>query len=207
MLKILGRASSINVRKVLWTCAEIGLPFEREDWGIGFQSTSDPAFTALNPNALVPVVRDGDFVLWESNTVCRWLAAEHGRDDLLPASPRDRALVERWMDWQATELNSAWRYAFHALVRKSPQHQDAKQIEASVQQWNRTMSLLDAQLRSTGAFATGPRFTLADIVLGLSTHRWLATPIERPALPHVAEYHQRLRERPGFQTHVPGGGA
>jgi glutathione S-transferase len=207
VLKVLGRASSINVRKVLWTCAEIGLPFEREDWGIGFQPTSDPAFTSLNPNALVPVVRDGDFVLWESNTICRWLASEHRRDDLLPSAPRERALVERWMDWQATELNSAWRYAFYALVRKSPQHQDAQDIEASVRQWNRTMSLLDAQLHSTGAYAAGDRFTLADVVLGVATHRWLATPIERPALPHVAAYHQRLSQRPGFQQHVPSGGA
>jgi glutathione S-transferase len=207
VLKILGRASSINVRKVLWTCAEIGLPFEREDWGIGFKPTSDAAFTALNPNALVPVVREGDFVLWESNTICRWLAAEHGRDDLLPSAPRQRALVERWMDWQATELNSAWRYAFYALVRQSSQHQDAEQIEASVQQWNRAMALLDAQLQRSGAFAAGPQFTLADIVLGVSKHRWLATPIERPVLTHVAAYHQRLSERPGFQTYVPGGGA
>ena len=207
MLKILGRASSINVRKVLWTCAEIGLPFEREDWGIGFQPTSDPAFTSLNPNALVPVVRDGDFVLWESNTICRWLASEHGRDDLLPSAPRDRALVERWMDWQATELNNAWRYAFYALVRKSPEHQDADEIQASVQQWNRTMSLLDARLQNTGSYAAGDQFTLADVVLGVSTHRWLSTPIERPALPHLAAYHQRLRARPGFVQHVPGGGA
>jgi glutathione S-transferase len=206
VLTILGRASSINVRKVLWTCAEIGLPFEREDWGIGFRPTSDAAFTALNPNSLVPVVRDGDFVLWESNTICRWLASEHARDDLLPSAPRERAGVERWMDWQATELNSAWRYAFHALVRKSAHHQDAAEIQASVRQWNRTMSLLDAQLRSTGAYAVGRHFTLADIVLGVSTHRWLAAPIERPALPHVAEYHARLSERPAFQQHVPGGG-
>ncbi len=207
MLKILGRASSINVRKVLWTCAEIGLPFEREDWGIGFRPTNDPAFTALNPNALVPVVCDGDFVLWESNTICRWLAAEHARDDLLPSAPRERALIERWMDWQATELNSAWRYAFYALVRKSAQHQDAAEIQASVRQWNRTMSLFDAQLQSTDAYAAGQHFTLADVVLGVSTHRWLTTPIERPALPHVAAYMQRLSERPGFQQHVPGGGA
>jgi glutathione S-transferase len=206
MLRILGRASSINVRKVLWTCAEIGLPFEREDWGIGFKPTSDPAFTALNPNALVPVVREGDFVLWESNTICRWLAAEHGRDDLLPSTPRARAGVERWMDWQAAELNSAWRYAFHALVRHSAQHQDAAQISASIQQWHRTMSLLDAQLQRTGAYAAGQQFTLADVVLGLSTHRWLATPMERPALPRVAAYHERLSERPGFQQHVPSGG-
>lgn len=207
MLKILGRASSINVRKVLWTCAEIGLPFEREDWGIGFKPTSDAAFTALNPNALVPVVQQGDFVLWESNTICRWLASEHVREDLLPSTPRERALVERWMDWQATELNSAWRYAFYALVRKSARHQDSAQIEASVQQWNRAMSLLDVQLHCTGAFVAGQHFTLADVVLGVSTHRWLATPIQRPALPHVAAYHRRLSERPGFQTHVPSGGA
>jgi glutathione S-transferase len=206
MLKILGRASSINVRKVLWTCAEIGLPFEREDWGIGFKPTNDPAFTALNPNALVPVVCDGDFVLWESNTICRWLAAEHARDSLLPSAPRERALVERWMDWQATELNNAWRYAFYALVRKSAQHQDAAEIQDSVQQWNRTMSLFDAQLQSTGAYAAGEHFTLADVVLGVSTHRWLSTPIERAALPHVAAYIARLRERPGFQQHVPSGG-
>ena len=133
MLKILGRASSINVRKVLWTCAEIGLPFEREDWGIGFQPTSDAAFTALNPNALVPVVRDGDFVLWESNTICRWLAAEHRRDDLLPSAPRDRALVERWMDWQATELNSAWRYAFYALVRQSDKNPKVEPVKGKLQ--------------------------------------------------------------------------
>jgi glutathione S-transferase len=206
VLKILGRASSINVRKVLWTCAEIALPFEREDWGIGFKPTNDPAFTALNPNALVPVVRDGDFVLWESNTICRWLAAEHGREDLLPTSPRDRAEVERWMDWQATEVNSAWRYAFHGLVRENPQYQDAEQIEASVHQWNRTMSLLDAQLQRTGAYAAGAHFTLADVTLGVSTHRWLASPIERPALPHVAAYHARLSERHGFQQYVPSGG-
>jgi glutathione S-transferase len=198
MLRLLGRASSINVRKVMWACAEIGLPFEREDWGLGFRPTSDPAFTALNPNALVPVVAEGDFVLWESNSICRWLAAEHGRDDLLPRAPRERAQVERWMDWQATELNSAWRYPFHALVRNSPQHQDPALIAAGARDWNRAMALLDAQLQRTGAFAAGDAFTLADIVLGLSTQRWLATPIERPALPAVAAYHARLRQRPAF---------
>jgi glutathione S-transferase len=199
MLRILGRTSSINVRKVLWTCAEIGLPFEREDWGLGLRPTSDAAFTALNPNALVPVVRDGDFVLWESNTICRWLAAEHGRDDLLPRAPRERALVERWMDWQATELNTAWRYAFMALVRHSAAHADARAIAASSAEWNRAMSLLDAQLHSHGhAFVAGDRFTLADIVLGLSTQRWLVTPIDRPALPAVLAHHERLRARPAF---------
>jgi glutathione S-transferase len=198
MLEVLGRTSSINVRKVLWTCAEIGRPFAREDWGIGFRPTSDASFTALNPNALVPVVRDGDLVLWESNTICRWLAAEAGRTDLLPSAPRARADVERWMDWQAGDLNTAWRYAFMGLVRKSAEHQDGAAIATSVAAWNRLMTMLDAQLQRSSAFVIGDGFTLADIVLGLSTHRWLATPIERPALPTLQAWYGRLRGRAVF---------
>lgn len=63
MLKLLGKASSINVRKVLWTCQELGLTLEREDWGSGYRSTQEPAFLALNPNGLVPVLIDGARVL------------------------------------------------------------------------------------------------------------------------------------------------
>jgi glutathione S-transferase len=198
MLKVLGRATSINVRKVLWTCAEIGVRFEREDWGSGFRPTSDPAFTVLNPNALVPVVIHGDFVLWESNTICRWLAAEHGRADLLPGAPRERANVERWMDWQAGDLNNAWRYAFMALVRRSPQHRDSAAIAASTAEWNRMMAILDAQLQRGAEFVCGQTLTLADILLGLSAQRWLATPIERPALHAVEAWHRRLSTRPAF---------
>ncbi len=99
MLQILGKATSINVRKVLWTCHELGVAYELEEWGSGHRPTDTPTFRALNPNAMVPVIRDGTFVLWESNAICRYLAAEHGRDDLLPSAPRERALVEQWMDW------------------------------------------------------------------------------------------------------------
>lgn len=198
MLKILGRPSSINVRKVLWTCGEIGLPFELEPWGAGVRSTDDPAFRALNPNALVPVLVDGDFVLWESNTICRYLALQHGRSDLLPASARERARVEQWMDWQAGELNNAWRYAFMSLVRQSPAHRDAAAVAASAEAWNRHMAMLEAQLQRTGAFVAGEAFTLADVVLGLATHRWLNTPIERPALPAVERFHAVLAARPAF---------
>ncbi len=200
MLKIYGRTSSINVRKVLWLCIELGVPVEHEPWGTGFRSTQEPEFLAMNPNGLVPVLRDDDFVLWESNTICRYLAARHGRTDLLPADWRSRARVEQWMDWQATELNTAWRYAFMHWVRRSPSFGDAAAAVASAESWNRHMTLLDAQLARSGAFVTGDAFTLADIVLGLATHRWLTTPIERPALPAVAAYHARLREREGFAT-------
>jgi glutathione S-transferase len=190
MLTVIGRASSINVRKVLWTCGEIGLSVRREDAG--------PDLPTLNPNALFPVIRDGDFVLWESNTICRYLARRHDRTDLLPAEPRAQAEVERWMDWQAGDLNSAWRYAFMALVRHSPAHTDAAQIAASTAQWNRLIGLLDGQLARTGAFVAGETFTLADVVLGLSVQRWWMSPIERPTLAHLAAYRQRLMTRAGF---------
>ena len=205
MLKVLGRHSSINVRKVLWTCDEIGLPFAREDWGIGFASTQSPAFLAKNPNALVPVIDDDGFVLWESNTICRYLATQHGRIDLLPVDAQARARVEQWMDWQAGELNNAWRYAFMALVRKSAAHTDATALQASRHNWNRHMQILEAQLAHTGAWVVGPVFTLADIVLGLSVHRWAMTPFgadQRPALPAVAAYLERLRQRSGFVQHA-----
>lgn len=202
MLQILGRRSSINVRKVLWTCDELGLPYARADWGLGFQSTQAPEFLALNPNGLVPVINDDGFVLWESNAICRYLAGRQGRRDLLSTDPRARAPVEQWMDWQAGELNNAWRYAFMALSRKSPAHTDAAAIAASGHNWNRHMQILDAQLDRTGAYVAGPAFTLADIALGLSVHRWLMTPIERPALPAVAAYVERLGQFAGFVHHA-----
>lgn len=205
MLKIYGKASSINVRKVLWTCAELDIPFERFDFGSGFSSTLTPAFLKMNPNGMVPVIDDNGFVLWESNSICRYLAGRASRIDFLPIEPRARALVEKWMDWQATELNNSWRYAFMALVREHESFQDAAQIEAGVASWNHHMTMLDAQLQQTGGFMTGDKFTCADIVIGLSTHRWLSSPMQRPDLPAVAAYYERLSERSGFMAHVRNG--
>lgn len=212
-LSVLGRAASINVRKVLWTGVELGLDLAREDVDV-----KADAFRALNPNAMMPVLIDapaasdaasgeGAFSLWESNSICRYLARREGRDDLLPEAPRRRALVEMWMDWQAGELNNSWRYAFMATVRRSPLHQDPAQIEAGVANWNRHMAMLDGQLaRSGGPFVLGETFTLADVVLGLSAHRWRAAPIAHAALPAVEAWYQRLLQRPGFATHGPAAG-
>ncbi len=206
MLQILGRSSSLNVRKVLWTCAELDLPYRQVEWGTGDLSLQDPAFVALNPNGLVPVIRDGDFVLWESNTICRYLAAKAGRHDLLPTEPAARAQVEKWMDWQATELNNAWRHAFMGLVRKHPAYADPAQIETSVQAWNRQMTLLDNALRAGGDCLAGAQLTLADVAVGLAVHRWFMTPIaDRPALPAVQAYYDRLDRRPGFRAHGRNG--
>jgi glutathione S-transferase len=205
MLRILGKSSSINVRKVLWTCVELGLDYELEEWGSGFRDTHDSAFLALNPNALVPVMLDEDLVLWESNTICRYLAARARRDDVLPSRPEERAPVEQWMDWQATQLNTAWRYAFMKLVRHSPAYSDAAAVERSVSEWNGHMEILDRQLARSGAFVVGSNFTLADIVLGLSTHRWFSTPMMRPALPAVEAYYERLTARDGYRRHGRNG--
>jgi len=205
MIRILGKASSINVRKVLWTAAELELPFVREDYGSGYKPTDTPEFLALNPNALVPVLVDGDTVLWESNTICRYLATRYGAGRLLPAVPAERARVEQWMDWQATELNNAWRYAFMSLVRQSPAHTDLVQVAASGAQWNRQMGILERQLKKTDAYAAGAAFSLADIVLGLSTNRWMMTPIERPEFPAIEAWFARLARRPAFALYCRNG--
>jgi glutathione S-transferase len=193
-LRVLGRKSSINVRKVLWTCAEADLHFEHVE--------SDAALLARNPNAMVPVIQDGDFVLWESNSICRYLAGKQPRSTLLPEDPQSRARVEQWMDWQATELNSAWRYAFLGLSRKSAAHADPAAIASSVESWNQHMGILDEHFSKGGQFVTGEFFTLADVVLGLSTQRWLLTPMDRPHLDALHGYYQRLSVRPAFRAQV-----
>ncbi len=198
-MKILGKTSSINVRKVLWTCAELGLQPEQEDWGSGFKATDTPEFLALNPNAMVPVLQDGDFVLWESNSICRYLAGREQRSDLLPTAPRERARVEQWMDWQAGEFNNAWRYAFMNLVRQSPSHQDPALLAAGIANWHRHVGILAQALAQSGPYICGETFTLADVVLGVSVQRWRMAPLpERPHWPEIEAYCERLAQRPGF---------
>jgi glutathione S-transferase len=149
------------------------------------------------------VIIDENGVLWESNTICRYLTGKHHHHhaDLLPTEPAARARVEQWMDWQATELNPSWSYAFMSLVRKDPEFQDPHRLEVGVRNWNQKMAILEHQLAVTKAYVAGAKFTLADIVVGLSVNRWLMTPIERPDYPAVDEYFQRLAQRPGFMKH------
>jgi glutathione S-transferase len=196
MLRILGKASSINVRKVLWACEEIGIAHTRAD---------DGPELAQNPNGLVPVIVDGDFVLWESNSIIRYLTNKSAAHALLPIEPRARAEVDRWIDWQATELNSAWRYAFSAIVRRNPAFHDAGEIEASKKRWTRMVAILDGQLARTGGHVASNAFTLADIPIGLSVNRWFMTPFERPAFAHVEAYYDRLSQRPAFLRHGRNG--
>lgn len=198
-VRLLGRTSSINVRKVLWTATEIGLQLDHDDrWATPECRADSPEFLALNPNGLVPVLIDGDMALWESNTICRYLAASCGRTDLLPAGPRERADVERWMDWSAGDLNRAWSYAFMALVRRDPDFAAGAEIERSITAWNRLMTVLDRHLAGAASFACGEGFTLADVTLGLAVHRWRRTPMPRPELDWLERYYCRLQERRPF---------
>jgi len=206
MLTIHGYAGSINVRKVLWTCAELGLPFERIDWGGGTRPVTDPEFLKLNPVGMVPVLEDAGQLFWESNSIVRYLAAREGRDDLLPSDPARRAQVEKWMDWQVSDFNNTWRYVFQATVRRNPNFQDEKQIAASWQSFCSAVQVLDRELARTGAYIAGPNFTCADIVIGLSVHRWKSIPLERPDLREVERYYERLCEREGFRVYGRDGG-
>ncbi|WP_122739540.1 glutathione S-transferase family protein [Pseudomonas viridiflava] len=198
MLRILGKASSINVRKVLWACEELAIPFTQEDWGSDFRSTNNAAFLKLNPNAMVPVIIDGDFVLWESNTIIRYLAAQYGGEHLYSRAPKARARVDQWMDWQSSDLNTSWTYAFMSLARRSANFQDADAVAASLSMWSRHMQVLNSQLEKTGAYVAGEQFSLADIAVGLSVNRWFETPFEHPDLPAVNGYYERLSHRPGY---------
>jgi glutathione S-transferase len=205
-LKLYGYAASINVRKVLWMAEELGLAVEREDWGGGTRSPSEPAFRALNPAGMVPVIDDDGTVVWESNTIVRYLAASRGRVDLLPQAPAARARVEQWMDWQASDFNNGWRYVFQALIRESPDHRDPAAIARSQQQVVQLLGVVEGQLATSGGHITGPSFTAADIVIGLSVLRCTRLPFEQPRWPALEGYLQRLSSRPGFLRHGRDGG-
>ena len=195
MLKVYGFLASINVRKVVWAAAEAGLPIEREEWGGAGRSLADPEFAKLSQFGVVPVIDHDGLIMRESNTIVRYLAAVQGRTDLLPVVPRDRAAVETWMDWQATDLNSSWRPAFHALVRGHKATPDA--IAASEAAWTKNIGRLDAHL-SASRYVASDDFTVADICIGLALHRWIYTPVAHPEFPNCRRYYDLIRTRPAF---------
>lgn len=205
MLKIYGRPNSINVRKVLWMADEIGLAYTREDWGRGFRPTSEPEFLAVNPFGLVPVIDDSGFVLRESNSIVRYLATKHGRDDLYPKEAKERARVEAWMDWSISDLNSAIRPVFFALVVKLPAHQDPKSLEAGIGEWSKQMAVLDRHLASGGPYVMGTSFTIADIPVGLAVNRWFSIDFKKPEFAALGVYYETLSKRPAYRAHGRNG--
>jgi glutathione S-transferase len=201
MLKIWGRATSSNVQKVLWCCGELGIPFERVDIGGPFGGNQDPEYLALNPNGLVPTVQDGDLVLWESNTICRYLTVTHRGERLYPATPADRAMVERWMDWQLSTLGAPMGALLFGLIRTRPEQRDQAAIEAARRQAIRAWTIVENALEGR-SFLAGSELSLAEIVMGTLVYRWHAFPLERPLLKNLRSWYERMRERPAFKTHI-----
>jgi glutathione S-transferase len=201
MLKIWRRANSSNVQKVLWTCEEIGIAFERIDAGGTFGKTKDAAYLAMNPNGLVPTVEDGKTVLWESNTIMRYLATTRGATRLYPTDPVARAFVERWMDWQLASLGPPMTPLLFGYYRTPPEKRDHAALEAARQTAIGVFTVLEGALGDSG-FIAGPDPTLADCCLGIFVHRWHQYPIERPKLPKLSTYYERLAKRPGYKKHV-----
>jgi glutathione S-transferase len=194
MLKIWGRISSINVRKVVFTAQLLGLPFERIDAGAAFGIVQTPDYKARNPNALVPLLEDGDFTLWESNVIVRYLAAKHG-GGLLPEALQARFDAERWMDWQQTTLNPAGRDAFVQLFRTAPEKRNPAAIDASVNATEPLLAILDAHL-ARQPFMAGDSLTVADIPIACELHRWWGLPLQHTARPHLQRWYEGLRARP-----------
>jgi len=205
-LRILGRANSFNVRKVLWLCDEIGLDFTREDYGRGFRPTDTPDFLRLNPTGQVPVVIDGNLVLRESNTILRYLAAKHRAEALYPTDPAARAGIEQWMDWVAYDVTHSLRGAFLGGQLREPPWNNTWFVEQGRKDLTAQMRLLDRHLAATGPYVTGAAFTLADIPMGLVVNRWFSIAgLDRPVLDNLAGYYDRLTERPAYPRHGRNG--
>lgn len=196
MLRLWGRTSSINVRKVVWAAQELSLELQRTDAGGQFGLVREAQFLSLNPNGLVPLIEDEGTTLWESNTIVRYLCARNAPGDLYPEDLPTRFLAEQWMDWQQTTLNPAGRNAFLQWIRTPAAQRDPAAIARSVAATEPLMELLDAHL-ARHAYLAGERFTMADIPVGCEIHRWWGLPQERPARPHLERWFAALRARSG----------
>lgn len=201
MLKIWGRLTSVNVQKVVWCADELGLTYERIDAGRDFGLVNTPEYLAKNPNGLVPVIEDDGFVLWESNAIVRYLAAQYGEGSLWPTDLRMRADADRWMDWQATSFNPAIGPAFWQLIRTPPGQRDPLLIETARDSGENKLALLNAHLTAR-EFVAGSSFTMGDIPLGCSVDRWYKLPLVRQSHPHVERWYAALCRRGGARRVV-----
>jgi glutathione S-transferase len=201
MIKIWGRTDSSNVQKVLWCCAELGIDFERVDWGGKFGGNNDQAYREMNPNGLVPTLKDGDFILWESNSIMRYLNVKYGGGRLLPATPEGMANANRWMDWQLSAFNATIVPLFWNLVRTPADKRDPKAVEAALDKTIKAWQVVEDHLAKSH-FLGGEEFSLGDIPLGVWAYRWFNLPIQRPSQPNLNNWYERLKQRKPYQTHI-----
>lgn len=201
MLKIWGRPNSNNVRKVLWCAEELGLAYERIDAGGAFGRVDEPGFLAMNPNARIPVLEDGEQVLWESNAIVRYLAARYSQGELWPENPGERALADRWMDWASTTFVPVFTPVFIGLVRTPASQRDQALIEVALRQCESALLVLDAEL-ARRPFLSGDALGIGDIPMGTFIYAWFGLAIDRPALPNVERWYQALCSRTAYQCAV-----
>ena len=202
-ITIWGRANSVNVQKVLWCLSELDIAYERIDAGMAFGRNTESDYLAMNPNARVPTLVDGDFVLWESNSIMRYLALAYRQNSpLYPQAPKLRAGVDRWLDWTLSTVQPVDRPVFWALVRTPVEKRDMAAIQRDVDAEAVVWQIADAQL-ATRRFIEGDGFTLADIAIGAYARRWLGVEgVSKPKLPHLDRWYAQLAERPGFAQFV-----
>ena len=202
MLKIWGRNTSSNVQKVIWALAEMKLPFERIDVGGAFGKTKDPFYLAMNPNSLVPTLEEEDgFTMWESNSICRYLAAKHQNRTLEPADLKARARAQMWMDWQLSVMAPAITPVFWGLIRTPADKRDLKAIEAGKEKTITAAKMMDAQLGKT-KFMAGDEFSYGDIPVGIMIYRYVQLIPERPATPNLDRWYAAISSRPAFKEQI-----
>lgn len=194
MIRILGRATSGNVQKVLLLLEELGLKYNREDYGRQFNNTNTDVYRKMNPNMKVPTLIDGDTVTWESNTILRYLASLHG-PQLAGTSPAERTYVERWMDWMLASLNAPFLAVFRDA--KKPVAERSPDFTAQCADLVAQLKILDGHIAGKTWFALD-RMTLADIALAPVVKRCLEFPIERPAFPELERWMKAIEARPAF---------
>lgn len=203
MLTIYGRVTSSNVQLVMWTVGELRLDHQRLDYGHVYGGLDTPQFGAMNPHRKVPVLQDGDLILWESAAIVRYLAARYGDGGAFwPADPVLRAQVDKWSEWGKNELcNNFTVPIFWSRVRTAAADRDEGRLRAAIVNFESYMARLAVQL-SDQPFVCGENFTVADIVIGHLLFRWFTMDIPRDANPAVEAYYRRLSARPAYQTHV-----
>jgi glutathione S-transferase len=201
MIKVWGRTTSINVQKVMWTIGELDLAHERIDAGGTFGKNNEPAYLAMNPNGLVPTLDEDGFILWESNSIVRYLAGKYGSGKLEPADLRERARASSWMDWQLSTVSPAIHGLFWGLIRTPPQKRDHAAIAASHEKTAGAMKILDAQLGKT-AFVAGDKFSIGDIPVALVTYRFRRLAPEHPKFNNLERWYVAIEQRPAFKQHV-----
>ncbi len=203
MLTIYGRTNSVNVQKVLWCLAELDVPYTRVDAGLEHGKNTEPWYLALNPNGRVPLLQDGAFTLWESNTIVRYLAGKHGLGGLCPVSLETRALAERWMDWQLSTLVGPVSIVFQNLIRAASGRARRRRRSSATRVKRTARWRCSTHISRNRPYVAGDVFTMGDIPVGATAHRWLEIPgVERPPLEAVRAWRARLAERAGFRAHV-----